>query len=140
MGILQWAEQCIWEQRRERDGSYCATASLPGALLLQDGPPWIPRWTTSPRVVTACPSLRLCSLCWDTSTRKHLGGKSADMCPVKTRHCPLAVTVNKAEKSQKVSLHVASASLHWSPACSITHALNPNIPSVFSLQSCSLRG
>ena len=131
MGILQWAEQCILE-RRQRDSPYCATASLPGALALQDGPGWIPQWTTSPRVVAACPSLRLCSLCWDTNTRKHLVGNSADTSSVKAHHCLWAVTVNKAEKSQKVSLHVASESLHRSLACSMTHGLNHLAPSPWS--------
>lgn len=121
---MQWAEQCVSEQRRQRDSPYCATASFPGALPLQDGPGWIPQWTTSPRLVAACPSLRLCSSCWDTSTSKHLESHSADTSSVKAHHCLWAVTENKAEKSQKVSLPVASESLHQVFVCSMTHGLN----------------
>lgn len=124
MGILQWAEQCVLDHGRQRDSPYCATASIPGALPLQDGPGWIPQWTTSDRMVALCPSLRLCSLCWDTSTTKHLEGNSADTSSVEARHCLWAVTVNKAEKSQGVSLHVASVRLHRSLACSMTHGVN----------------
>lgn len=98
MGTLQGAEQCVLEQGRQRDSSHCAMPFLldfSRTDSMRDHP-------TPPRVGAACHSLRLCSFCWDTNTRKHLEGSGVTL-------LSRPVTVSRAGKSQSISQGVSGS-------------------------------